>query len=273
MPPTNPRLGERKKRIGLALGGGAARGLAHIGVLQVLERKGIVPQMIAGTSMGALVGALYAKDLDANRIESYAMGWSRWKTAQLFDLVLPKSGLIKGRRVENILDSLLGEVTFSDLKTAFACVATDIETGEEVVFREGPVLTAVRASISIPGIFEPVEGNERILVDGGLVNPVPVSVVKEMGADLVIAVNVITDLAEKVRQHSQEGHRAINIFEILTQSLYVFSHHIVKDSLAGADIVIEPHVAHIDAADFHRAAECISEGVKAAETAISMFEL
>lgn len=257
-----------EKRIGLALGAGAARGLAHIGVLQVLERKGIRPQMITGTSMGAFIGALYAKDPDADRLEQYAMRWSRWKTVQLLDLVLPRSGLLRGRRVENILDSLLGKATFSDLKMPFACVAADIETGEEVVFREGLVEKAVRASISIPGIFEPVDGDQKLLVDGGLVNPVPVSVAKEMGANLVIAVNVIPDLTEKIREHIEE-HRPVNIFEVLTLSLYVCSQPVLKDSLAGADIVIEPDVAHIGAADFHRAAECIFKGVKAAETALS----
>lgn len=270
MPSANSRLALRKKRLGLALGGGAARGIAHVGVLKALERRGILPQMMAGTSMGALVGALYAKELDANQVERYAIGWSRWKVAQLLDPTLPRIGLIKGRKVEDILESLLGEVTFSDLRMPFACIAADIETGEEVVIREGLVAKAVRASISIPGIFVPVEGDGRFLVDGGLVNPVPVSTLREMGADFVIAVNVIPDPGERVRQQGEEEEpRSLNIFGILMQTIHVASCRVVRASLKGADIVIEPDVGHIGAADFHRAEECISEGLQAAERTLS----
>jgi len=248
--------------------------MAHIGVLKVLERKGILPQMIAGTSMGALIGALYAKEPDADRLEHYSIGWSRWKVAHLLDPTRPRIGLIKGRKVEDILVSLLGDTTFFDLKVPFACVATDIETGEEVVIREGLVVKAVRASISMPGIFVPVESDERLLVDGGLVDPVPVSIVKKMGADFIIAVNVSADPVVRIRQQGEEeGDRDLNIFGILTQTVHIASHLILRAGLEEADLVIEPDVSHIGPADFHLASECISRGLDAAERALSTINL
>ncbi len=264
----------KKKKIGLALGGGAARGLAHIGVLKVLERMGIVPQMIAGTSIGSIIGAIYAKELDADRLEQYAMEWSRWKMAQLLDPALPRVGLIKGKKVEAILDSYLGEESFSDLKVPFACVAVDIDTGEEVVIREGKVASGVRASISIPGIFLPVEREGRLLVDGGLVNPVPVSTVREMGADFIIAVNVLPHpqgrLLEQGEGDLSRGH---NKFAILMQMVNISANLIAEASLEGADLVIEPDLSNCGPADFHLASECIPRGEEAAERVLSMVEL
>ena len=269
---TNLSLGNKK--IGLALGGGAARGLAHIGVLKVLERMGIVPQMIAGTSMGSIIGAIYAKELDVDSLEQYAMEWSRWKTAQLLDPALPRVGLIKGKKVEAILDTYLGEDNFSDLKVPFACVAVDIDTGEEIVIKEGLVASAVRASISIPGIFLPVEWDGRILVDGGLVNPVPVSTVREMGADFIIAVNVLPHPEGRISQQgSGDLSRGLNIFAILMQMVNISSNLIAESSLEGADLVIEPDVAHVSPTDFHLASELIPRGEEAAERVLSTIRL
>lgn len=263
-----------RKKIGLALGGGAARGLAHIGVLKVLEERGIVPQMIAGTSIGSIIGAIYAKELDADRLEQYALEWSRWKMAQLLDPALPRVGLIKGRKVEAILDSYLGEESFSDLKVPFACVAVDIDTGEEVVIKDGLVASAVRASISIPGIFLPVEWDGRILVDGGLVNPVPVSTVRDMGAEFIIAVNVLPHPQGRIsKQGSGDLSRGLNIFAILMQMVDISANLIARASLEGADLVIEPDVAHVSPTDFHLASELIPRGEEAAERVLSMVEL
>ena len=184
---------DSSKKVGYALGGGAARGLAHIGVLKVLEEHRIFPDMIAGTSMGALVGALYAGGIAVTDIEKFAVGLDMRRMALLADVSLPLSGLVGGRRVVSLLKSILGDLTFSQLKYEFACVATDISTGEEVVLREGSLVEAVRASISLPGIFTPVRIKGRYLVDGGLVSEVPVSVCREMGAEYVIGVNVIPE--------------------------------------------------------------------------------
>jgi NTE family protein len=184
---------QSSRKIGYALGGGAARGLSHIGVLKVLEEHSIAPDIIAGTSMGALIGALYAGGIKVSDIEQFALRLDLKRLVLLTDVTMPLSGLIGGRRVIKLLKSILGDLTFSQLKYDFACVATDITTGEQVVLREGSLIEAVRASISLPGIFTPVSIKGQYLVDGGLVNAVPASVCREMGAGYVIGVNVLPE--------------------------------------------------------------------------------
>lgn len=175
--------------VGLALGSGSARGLAHLGVIRALEDAGIRPRFIAGTSMGALIGAVLAADkLAALQATFEAFDWKT--TLSFFDMVLPKSGLLDGAKVSALVRSHIHGDTIESLPKAFAAVATDIVTGDEIVIRAGDVIEAVRASISVPGIFTPVRSNGRILVDGGLTNPVPVSAVREMGASFVIAVDL-----------------------------------------------------------------------------------
>jgi len=191
-------------KIGYALGGGAARGLSHIGVLKVLEEYGIYPDIIAGTSIGAIVGALYAGGYKPIEIEQIVLGLDWKKLVYLVDMTLPISGLLKGKRVVSLLTSILGDLTFSQLGYAFACVATDISNGAQVVLRDGSLIEAVRASISIPGIFTPVAIKGRYLVDGGLVNTVPVSVCREMGAGYVIAVNVIPEPSKLMNNTSED---------------------------------------------------------------------
>ncbi|MFC2063058.1 patatin-like phospholipase family protein [Chloroflexota bacterium] len=181
------------KKIGYALGGGAARGLSHIGVLKVLEKHGIFPDIITGTSIGALIGALYAGGVKIGDIEQLALRLDFKRLVLLADMTLPISGLIGGKRVIALLKSILGDMTFSQMKYDFACVATDIDTGNQAILREGSLVEAVRASISLPGIFTPVTIKGQYLVDGGLANEVPVSVCREMGAEYVIGVNVIPE--------------------------------------------------------------------------------
>lgn len=260
-----------KRRVGLALGSGAARGIAHIGVLEVLQREGIPIDMIAGSSIGAAIGALYAQGKDINIIKGLVLDLRRRQLASLVDLALPKSGFIQGKRIKNLLEVVIGHDTqFSDLKIPFACVATDLETGGGVVFKNGSVMEAVRASISIPIIFTLVSHEGRYLVDGGLANPVPVSVVKEMGADFVIAVNVIPDTSAKVHQAIET--RVPSIFTVAMQSIYITTYSLVKASLREADIVIEPQLTHIGYGDFHQAKQCISLGQEAAEKVVSQIK-
>ena len=258
--------------MGLALSGGAARGAAHIGVLEILEKEGIPIDMIAGTSAGAVAGALYAQRPNASRIKQQALELNWKRLAPLADLSLPKTGFIKGKKIKDLLiSSFGGDVKFRDLGIPFACVATDIESGEEVVINSGSVPEAVRASISIPAIFTVVSRGGRYLVDGSLVNPVPVSVVKRMGADFVIAVNVIPDVAEhahRVNKEREEGAKEPNIIHILMQSTYIGTYALVRASLEEADIVIEPQTAHIGASEFHHAQEGILQGELAAQAAI-----
>jgi NTE family protein len=254
-----------KKKIGLALSGGAARGLAHIGVLEVLQKEGVPIDIIAGTSAGAVIGAIYAWNQDINRIREHALepGWKKF--APLIDPSLPRTGLIKGRKIKDLLTSYIGGNTkFSDLKIPFACVATDIETGEEVVIDRGSVAEALRATISIPAIFTVVKREGRYLVDGGLTTPVPVNVVRRMGADFIIAVNVTPDVSTRI----EKVHREPNIFQIIMQSLYITTYSVARSSLGDADIVIEPDLSRIGAGDFQKARELILRGAQAAHRAI-----
>jgi NTE family protein len=178
-----------RPRIGLALGSGSARGLAHLGVIRAMEEAGIEVDFIAGTSMGALIGAIYAAGkLDELEATFQVFDWK--KTVSFFDVVLPKSGLLDGARISELVRAHVSADAIETLPKPFAAVATDIVSGEEVVIRSGDVIEAVRASISVPGIFTPVRSNGCILVDGGLTNPVPASVARAMGADIVIAVDL-----------------------------------------------------------------------------------
>ena len=176
-------------KVGLALGSGSARGLAHIGVLRAIEEAGIEVDIIAGTSMGALVGAVYAAG-KLNELEATFQSFDWKKTVSFFDVVLPKSGLLDGAKVSDLVREHVQSMRIEALPKSFAAVATDIASGEEVTIARGDVIDAVRASISVPGVFTPMRVNGRILVDGGLVNPVPVSVARAMGADIVIAVDL-----------------------------------------------------------------------------------
>jgi NTE family protein len=178
-------------KFGLALGSGSARGMAHIGVIQVLEAYHIPIDIIAGTSIGSVVGSVYATGASVEQMKEAALSMKRSKTISLMDPTLPHSGLISGNRTENILNKIaLKDKTFDDLKIPFAAVATDVKTGAKVILNQGSVIKAVRASISIPGIFTPVKYQDYYLVDGGVVDPVPVDVVQKMGADIIIAVSL-----------------------------------------------------------------------------------
>lgn len=244
---------EERPKIGIALSAGSARGFAHIGVLKVLEREGIPIDYIAGTSMGSLIGAFYANQLDLEMMEQIAIHLKRnaW-----LDFTVPKMGLIAGNKVQELVRLLTHRKKIEDLPIPLAIVATDIETGEKVVFREGPVDIAVRASISIPGVFEPVKWKGKLLVDGGVVDRVPVSTVRKMGADIVIAVDVL----------AQSKHAKIdNIFDVIFQTLLIMEREVLQSKLLNADIVIHPAVDDISISAFTQIEECIRRGEIATE--------
>jgi NTE family protein len=275
-------------RIGYALGGGGARGLSHIGVIKVLEEHGIYPDVIAGTSIGALVGALYASGLRAGDIER-ALRLDLRRLAMLADVRLSLSGLVQGKRVTSALKSFLGDLDFTYLKIPFACVATDIVNGQEIVMRTGPVITAVRASISVPGLFTPVKVRGRYLVDGGLVNMVPVSTCRDMGAEYVVGVNVIPDPAGRIhepedkaddeeeeesgrrsrlRRSKQPKSSAPNVVKVLIQSLYIPGYRIAMENLEAADLAISPEAGDIGFFQFDKEVEAIEAGERAARKAL-----
>jgi len=185
------RCKEKGLKFGLALGSGSARGMAHIGVIQVLEAYHIPIDMIAGTSIGAVVGSVYATGASVEQMREAALSMKRGKTISLMDPTLPRSGLLSGNRVEEILNEIaLKDKNFDDLKIPFATVAIDVKTGAKVILNQGSVIKAVRASISIPGIFTPAKYQDYFLVDGGVVDPVPVDLLQKMGADIIIAVSL-----------------------------------------------------------------------------------
>jgi NTE family protein len=190
-------------KIGFALGGGGAKGLAHIGVIKVLEEHGIFPQLVSGTSIGALIGALYLLRGDIHAVEAYALGF---ENSNLYPYLSPRpssSGLISEKSIQTFLNGLFGNVRIEDLDRPFFCPASDIRRGREVMFDSGNLQRAVRASISIPVIFKPVRLGRNYLVDGGLINPVPVDVLKKNGSNFTIAVNVITQRPLRLRRQKK----------------------------------------------------------------------
>lgn len=256
--------------MGLALGSGAARGLAHIGVLEILEKEGIPIDMIAGTSMGSLVGAVYAELQDIDRMKHLAIELGLKKFSFFTDPALPKYGLIRGRKIGNMLRSIIGDAEFGDLKIPFACSAVDIESSQEVVIKQGKVREGVRASCSVPILLTPTKLGGRYLVDGGLLDPVPVKILKDMGADLIIAVNVMSNGQDTFLGTDQDNRKpnGPNILSIAIQTVNIISSQRLKSSLIGADVIIEPRVTHINWGDFHRVNECIVQGRLAAQASI-----
>jgi NTE family protein len=286
---------ESRPRIGLALGGGAARGWAHIGVIRALEAAGISPQVVCGTSMGALVGAAYA----AGRIEDLER-WVRgldWQAVTgLMDWHMA-GGLMQGQKLVDFFRSRFQDAGIEQLPKKFGCVATELATGREVWLREGPVVDAVRASIALPGLLTPVLSGGRLLVDGGLVDPVPVSLCRALGAEIVVAVDLNWDLigrrakvteiedaaaesarnrlAEalfgRFRQRSLDAAEVPSLVDVLLTSLNIMQVRITQSRLAGepADVLVRPRLAGIVAMDFHRGATAIAEGERAAAPAIA----
>jgi NTE family protein len=240
-------------QIVLALGGGGARGFAHIGVLQVLSEAGIGISGIVGTSMGALIGGTYAVGTDLyylGQLVEY-LGWE-----DLIDLRLPRLGLIDGVKVQTLIDLLTKGRRFEELSLKYWAVATDLFSGEEVIFKEGPLAPAIRASISIPGVFNPVELDGRIMVDGAVVAGVPVSIAKQMAPDITIAVNVGFD-------HTQ--HQVNSIFDVMSKVLDIMGNRLDDSQMGLADLTIVPQLGNIGTLHFQRARECVATGREAAE--------
>ncbi len=251
-PPARPK-------IALVLGGGGARGLAHIGVLKVFEEENVPVDMVVGTSVGALIGALYCAGVPIDKIEK--MGENiRWNdltevTDSTLARLLMSEHLLSTENFENYLRENIGGRKFEELKIPFSCVATDLITGERIIFREGEVAPAARASATVPGLFDPVEYRHRYLVDGGLCDNIPVDVAKLQGADIIITVAVSADFSK---------NKISSVFMILTQSIYIQGKLLDAERLKMSDIVIRPKVNDISAVDLGRSPECIEAGIQAA---------
>ncbi|MDT8901231.1 patatin-like phospholipase family protein [Anaeroselena agilis] len=242
--------------IGLALGSGGLRGLAHIGVLKILEREGISVDYIAGCSIGSLIGSLYASGLDSETIFKLAKNLKR---RHWIDFVIPKMGLVAGDRTLETIKLLTRRKNFDELAIPLAVVAADLNTGEEVVFRDGEVAHAVRASISVPGVFVPYEYNGRLLIDGAVVNPTPMDVVHSMGADIVIAVDLVP---------TGEVAALTNIFDIIIQTIDIVERQLLKQRQHYSDLLIKPDVGHISPSSFTEIDECVDLGARAMEAGL-----
>ncbi len=282
-----------KPRLAIALGSGSARGWAHIGVLRALLQAGVVPDIVCGTSIGAFVGAAYASG-SLDPLEGWVRGLTRRDVLGFFDVSLGAGGLIKGEKLLGYTSRLFLDETFADLDKPFACVATDLASGREVWLREGRILDAVRASVALPGLLVPQLLDGRYLVDGGLVNPVPVSLCRALGADIVIAVDLSMDtigLRQRRgdasapapawrqtmgrwlgRDGDGEDVARPSLADVVSNSIAIMQGRISRSRLAGepADVLIAPRLGQLGLLDFHRAHEAIAAGRMAAEHMLPM---
>jgi NTE family protein len=292
-----------RKRVGLALGSGSARGLAHIGVIRALQHAGIDIALVAGTSIGAVIGALFASgQMERAASEFLTFDWKR--VAVLLDPVFPRAGLIHGSKVVDFLRAYVGSKSFEDLALPLRVVASDLRSGREAVFASGDLIQAVRASIAVPGLLTPKRIEDRILVDGGLVNPVPVSVARAMGAEFVVAVDLNGDIVEgrqSRRRHDahaggqakarlldalrathssrlaqfeswlEEKEPLPGIFEVLLGSLSIMQARITDANLQtdAPDLLIRPALGSLRFLDFDRAEQIVEAGYDSAQAALA----
>ena len=239
-------------KIGLALGGGAAKGFAHIGVIKILEANGFTPSMVAGTSAGSVVGSMYASGMNAFELQQKAVSLDE---AKIRDLQLSSGGLVLGQKLEDYVNEQVLRKPLEQMAKPFVAVATRLEDGERTVFARGNAGQAVRASSSVPGVFQPVTIGKYHYVDGGIVSPVPVDAVRNLGADIVIAVDI---------SNKASGKTPANMLGALNQSIAIMGQKLGQAELARADIIIRPKVLDIGPADFTQRSHAIVEGEKAA---------
>lgn len=246
----------RKIKIGLALGGGAARGFAHIGVIKALEAQGIYPDIVVGTSAGSVVGALYAAGNTGFQLQKMAFDMDE---AAISDWALPlfgkSSGVLKGEALQAYVNKAVNNQPMEKLKIPFGAVASDLKTGQPILFQRGNTGMAVRASSSVPGVFQPVAINGHTYVDGGLVAPVPVRFAREMGADFVIAVNISTQA---------DAQATVSSLEVIMQTFSIMGQRINQFELKDADIVIQPALGKMGSSDFNSRNQAILAGEQAA---------
>ena len=267
------------KKLGLALGGGGARGCAHIGVIKALEEAGIKINYIAGTSIGAFVGGVYVCG-DIKELEKYLLK-VKWKDVlKHLDPVIPRKGLMAGKKVIKLNKKMLDHDDFKKAKIPFTAVATELATGEEMHINKGKISNAVRASVAIPGILTPFKKGRQYLLDGGVVNPLPINVVKKMGADIVIAVDlnhyfVKEKLNKRYRTPKNKlskffGASWPNIIDVLESSLFMMEDELSEKSLEihKTDVLIRPKLGSTSIFDFHHAKKLISEGYKVTKAQI-----
>jgi len=246
----------QKKKIGLALSGGAVLGIAHVGVIKVLEENNIPIDLIAGTSAGSLAGAFLAAGISSDQMFEMVQSMTWGKISKL---TVPKLGLLNSKLLERFIDGTLGRIEIHDLKKPFAAVTVDLTTGKQVVLRDGPVSEAVRASCAIPGVFTPVVRGREVLVDGGVLNFLPTDVVRQMGADYVIAVKVMPGVVGKKPPE--------NIVQVLVNSFQLTIAQIAEHAPNG-DVTIVPDLIGLNSHDFEQAEKLYQRGYDAASNVV-----
>ncbi len=252
----------KPKKFGLALGGGAARGFAHIGVLRAMEEAGLQPDYVAGTSVGSLIGALYCA----------GMGWQEiWKQAETLDwgdlvkVTMPTLGLVKADKLEALVEKLVEKRRIEDFAIPFSAVSVDLIGGTQVIFDRGPAGTAVRASCSIPGIFAPLEDAGRMLVDGGVMNNLPADVVKQMGANLVLAVDLFA-------AGLHQSKKPANLAEVMLRSTIIFMSNTSRAGTEAANAIVVPQLEEYDFHDMSNKQEMMEIGYEAARPHLRRFK-
>ena len=285
------------KKIGLALGGGAAKGLTHIGVLKALEDANIPIDFVAGSSMGSLIGAAYVAGIPIDSIEQIALNVDKKDVIKLIDPTIPTSGFINGEKIEDFLLTHIGDKKIEDLKIPFTATAADILTGKQYIINSGDLVKAVRTSISIPAIFDPQKYHEITLVDGGLIDPIPMNAVKEMGAEFIIAVNVLVppDISDEateisfvnadsilseangtfsfIQRSESDDTKDPNIIQIIQKTVMISQSKIAQFQidLYKPDLLIEPDTRYINSWDFYKAEEAIELGYIATVKALKEY--
>ncbi len=295
----------KKPRIGLALGSGSARGWAHIGAIRALEERGIKPDIVCGSSVGALVGAFYAAG-QLDKLEEWVGRLAWTSVVRLMDLTW-RGGLIRGNRLFSLFEPTFEERAIGELPIVFGAVATELASGREIWLREGKVLDAVRASCAVPGLFTPVLRDDELIVDGGLVNPVPVSFCRALGAEIVVAVDLSWGKLGPYRERGRDKETAVapreipgwlgrlrpgwlrrqaqgeadpprvripSIFEVFTTALDIVEMKVARSRLAGepADVLLTPLLPDFATMDYHRAKEAIAEGRAAVERMAALLD-
>ena len=292
-----PDYNDSQPKIGLALGSGLARGWAHIGAIRTLIKHGFKPDIIAGTSIGALVAGAYASgQLDA--LEDWARSLNRLKVASYLDIQFSQGGLISGRRLYKLMHDHFGDVAIENLPMKYVAVSADMVTGHEVWLRQGDLIEAMRASFSLPGVFPPTRYHNKLLVDGALVNPVPVSACQALGANMIIAINLNGDIVGKARRPGQtvptvagfdpvqqnnstvsaklakrifkRDDNSPSLFGVMFSSLNIIQDRLARSRLAGEppDVYIAPRIGHIGLLEFEKVDEIIRAGELAVEAVL-----
>lgn len=254
---------QKRPGVALVLGGGGARGFAHIGVFKVLEKEKVPVDLVIGTSIGSIAGAFYCAGISLDKVEELAKNIN-WKSVSNFSApsiisMLLSEELLSNAQVENFLKKNIGDLRFDELKIPLVCVATDLNTGERILLREGSVAFAARASSTLPGFFKPVEYRQRYLVDGGLAENIPVAVAKLFDPDVIIAVQVSADITKNATN---------NVFATFMQAIYIQGKVLDTENIAAADILIRPEVGEMSAADLSHAYQTIEKGFSAAKESL-----